>query len=431
LKTSLNKYIGFDFVDKLAQQYHIHLRTGCFCNIGGCNLNIPSLSYQRKSANSFNTHKCGDHIDLINGIPTGAIRVSFGYCTLQFDIDKFILFLSENFIENQIDDNKTKDNSNVNHKYFKITNLFIYPIKSGAPMIIDESWPLESNGSLKFDRQWIIIDSNGVPLSQKRWPNIVRLETVINLKRNKIILKYDEHLFELDLILDTLTLKEFKIKIYMNDITGYDQGCEVSKWLTKVLKTEKCRLIRISNDDNDKSFVNKAQYLLINEASIIKLWQSIMNENYQFNDYQLLRLFLQFRPNIVVRTLKDDNRNAENDNKTNFLSSFDEESWKNLKIINRNLEFKVEENCSRCQMINIPQSLKRVENEEEMNSNFDSRISMLLKKLYSLKSNSKFGIYLSSVSSLKKENKINDSNIELFSIEQHQRLSVGDIGLIS
>jgi len=99
LKNSRQKYIGFNLVDKLAQENRIHLRTGCFCNIGACQMYLTHLKQSFLENFVHYGHKCGDHIDLINGLPTGAIRVSFGYSTIQQDIKRFIRFLADYFID--------------------------------------------------------------------------------------------------------------------------------------------------------------------------------------------------------------------------------------------------------------------------------------------------------------------------------------------
>jgi len=42
-------------------------------------------------------HICGDHIDLINGRPTGSVRVSFGYQSSESDADRLYDTLYEQF----------------------------------------------------------------------------------------------------------------------------------------------------------------------------------------------------------------------------------------------------------------------------------------------------------------------------------------------
>ncbi len=103
LKTSKSKYISFVLVDKLAQSQRIHLRVGCFCNIGACQRHLPHLTDHTLCQNfRVHMHRCGDHIDLIDGEPTGAIRVSLGYCTIKSDLEHFLRFLRDNFAENEI-----------------------------------------------------------------------------------------------------------------------------------------------------------------------------------------------------------------------------------------------------------------------------------------------------------------------------------------
>ena len=40
---------------------------------------------------------CGDDIDLINGKPTGSVRISFGYMSILEDAKTFISFIEKNF----------------------------------------------------------------------------------------------------------------------------------------------------------------------------------------------------------------------------------------------------------------------------------------------------------------------------------------------
>jgi molybdenum cofactor sulfurtransferase len=95
LRSFNGSYIGYTLVQKLASLHHIHLRVGCFCNPGACQtaLNLTSediiQNHQR-----FNK-KCGDGLDLIDGKPVGAIRISFGLSNTSEDCDKWIDFLKQ------------------------------------------------------------------------------------------------------------------------------------------------------------------------------------------------------------------------------------------------------------------------------------------------------------------------------------------------
>lgn len=189
-------YIGFKLVEKLAQEKKIHLRTGCFCNIGACQAYLQHLN-QEKNFFFSHGHKCGDHIDLVDGKPTGAIRVSLGYCSIQRDCDNLVQFLASTFLE-------TSERSSIKScqviltmpiqrtVYFKITNMFIYPVKSCSAMKIESKWPLSerSGGGFLYDREWMIVDGDHVPLSQKRTPGLTCLRPVVDLDRKILSISY-------------------------------------------------------------------------------------------------------------------------------------------------------------------------------------------------------------------------------------------------
>lgn len=91
-------FIGYSEVEKMASLYNIHLRTGCFCNIGACK-EFLNLSNEQIKKNLSAGHVCGDNVDLIDGKPTGSVRISFGYMSNFDDAKTFLRFLVECFLE--------------------------------------------------------------------------------------------------------------------------------------------------------------------------------------------------------------------------------------------------------------------------------------------------------------------------------------------
>ncbi|KAL4229526.1 hypothetical protein ACF0H5_012566 [Mactra antiquata] len=90
-------HVGFSEVDKLAQLYNIHLRTGCFCNIGACQKYL-NMSDDQIKHNFDAGHVCGDDRDLVDGKPTGAVRISFGYMSSLDDVRKCLQFIVDCFL---------------------------------------------------------------------------------------------------------------------------------------------------------------------------------------------------------------------------------------------------------------------------------------------------------------------------------------------
>ncbi|XP_068716282.1 molybdenum cofactor sulfurase-like [Montipora foliosa] len=91
-------FVGYSEVEKMASLYNIHLRTGCFCNMGACQ-QFLNLSNEQIRNNLSAGHVCGDDVDLINGEPTGSVRISFGYMSNFDDAKTFLTFLVECFLE--------------------------------------------------------------------------------------------------------------------------------------------------------------------------------------------------------------------------------------------------------------------------------------------------------------------------------------------
>ena len=60
---------------------------------------IQGLTDKDVSDNHAAGHVCGDSMDMVNGRPTGSIRVSFGYFSLKADADKVLDIIRRNYIE--------------------------------------------------------------------------------------------------------------------------------------------------------------------------------------------------------------------------------------------------------------------------------------------------------------------------------------------
>ncbi|CAH2071376.1 unnamed protein product, partial [Iphiclides podalirius] len=75
-------YVGYVEFQNMADLFNINVRTGCFCNSGSCQRHLTVSNKEMKEMYKAG-HKCGDEIDLINGHPTGAIRM----CMIKPEID--------------------------------------------------------------------------------------------------------------------------------------------------------------------------------------------------------------------------------------------------------------------------------------------------------------------------------------------------------
>ena len=137
-------YVPFSDVGRAAIIWGITLRTGCFCNIGACQEYLQ-ISAEDTVRNYETGRRCGsdDGVgDVINGRPTGAVRVSFGASSSLADCEYFIKFLKSVFLDkpgvienpvsssNEISFPRAKEE--VPDVHLHISHIYIYPVKSCA-----------------------------------------------------------------------------------------------------------------------------------------------------------------------------------------------------------------------------------------------------------------------------------------------------------
>jgi molybdenum cofactor sulfurtransferase len=119
--------------------------------------------------NNFNSgHVCWDDHDIINGKPTGAIRVSPPYFATHSDIDKFVDFVETFFVEKIAakKDESSGAKSSETAATAKLTKVIVYPIKSCAGFEVDV-WQICEEGLL-HDREWTLVDTEGNYINQRR-----------------------------------------------------------------------------------------------------------------------------------------------------------------------------------------------------------------------------------------------------------------------
>lgn len=154
LKRPDGSWVGHREVEKLASLSGIQLRTGCFCNPGACSKYL-GLSHSDLLSNIEAGHVCWDDYDILNGKPTGAVRVSFGYMSTFEDTWKFMNFIVSSFVvlpttsrhlsrirSSSIQSAPEDCRTPTKHH---LTSIVVYPIKSCAGFKVD-SWPLSSTG---------------------------------------------------------------------------------------------------------------------------------------------------------------------------------------------------------------------------------------------------------------------------------------------
>ena len=327
LKDHNDDYIGFKDVEKLCDINNIKIRSGCFCNPGACNkyLNISSetsISHFEKG------NKCWDMKDIIDGKPTGAIRISFGLNSTYDDVEKFILFLKNNYVitEEHIPMINTSTKP-------RISEIYIYPIK-GAQGFRVNNWELTQNG-LKWDREFIVYDKNDKSITLKSNVRLGLIRPEISFNFLKLVnTENDDFLY-----------------VNMNNFGALRET--TNNWISTVLK-EECKLVRCEG----KNFSNTSQYLFMNKNSLYDLnYRILLNNSFFYYLPQYLKdIFIKnyihygygitterFRPNIVI----------------DGLIPYDEDNIQTISI--NDIEFIKEEDCSRCYTTTVDYKRQQVD----------------------------------------------------------------------
>lgn len=237
----------------------------------------------------------------------------------------------------------------------KLHEICIYPIKSCAPFRVDGTWMINRRG-LKYDREWMIVRSTGVAMTQKMDAKLCIIQPTINEAENILSLSFPyAQSVQVPLrrdVNDNRVVSLFcQSKVCGDRIDGIDCGDKVSAWLDDVLCTSGLRLIQ--QNVNDKrtaknnipteqaiSLSNQAQFLLINVASVDWLTKKVEDwiELDDVPEKVLKNTIDRFRANLIIES----------------PIPLEESEWKSIRI--GNIKLTTTGPCTRCQMICIDQS---------------------------------------------------------------------------
>ena len=93
VRNSVGDWIGKSDIEQLAIACGIQLRTGGVCNPGGIASSLD-LSASEIRENFAEGLRCGNDVDVLNGKPTGIVRVSLGAMSSVRDVEIFLGFLN-------------------------------------------------------------------------------------------------------------------------------------------------------------------------------------------------------------------------------------------------------------------------------------------------------------------------------------------------
>ncbi len=344
-------FVGYNEVSKVASLYHppIQFRTGCFCNPGACQ-DALKLNDDEVLENFHRTgHVCGDHIDLVEGKPTGAIRISFGKDSIWEDMDSFVTFVQNTFIDGSRSSSAAKSPND--QTKVEVTELYLFPIKSCAGQRV-RRWKIEMpTGKLKHDREFSLVDTSGTAIRLQACPKMTTIKPTIDLETETMKICAPGMR---DLIIQIGSKAQVchngnnAIKVCGNTCGGRlwgDHG--VSDWFSDYLGLQ-CWLARFNPDGSFQlphheihssfvprdGFANEQPLLLISENAVSLLNDVLKDQNQRPVGSR------HFRPNMVVRVI------GANDDHV-------EDQWDFITVTRNGLSFETKGSCARCAMVDF------------------------------------------------------------------------------
>lgn len=118
-----------------------------------------------------------------------------------------------------------------------IARLFIHPVKSCAGIEVREA--LLTDTGLDLDRAWMVVDPQGVFLTQRDWPRMALVRP--ELRSGDLVLRAPGML-ALHLSLDRVE-QPATVRVWDDTVPAWDMGAVAAQWFTDFLGTP-CRLVR-------------------------------------------------------------------------------------------------------------------------------------------------------------------------------------------
>ena len=194
LRNSRGDWISTHEVEKVATVKRIHVRTGGLCNPGGVATSLGLEPWEMKD-NFSSGQRCGGENDIMNGKPTGMIRVSLGAMSVLGDVEKLLSFIKEFFVDTGAmparADSPMMDVDQCSTAKLHVESLTVYPVKScgGWQVPYNTPWEVRKEG-LAWDREWCIVhEGTGAALSQKRYPRMALIRPQLDFETGMLVLR--------------------------------------------------------------------------------------------------------------------------------------------------------------------------------------------------------------------------------------------------
>jgi uncharacterized protein YcbX len=237
-----------------------------------------------------------------------------------------------------------------------LSEIWIYPVKSLGGIRLSAAQVQERG--LKYDRRWMLVDENGLFLTQRTIPQLTFLD--VALESAGLLISDRRSPGESLLIpYSPVSARTMQVVVWDDKVEALTVSDDADDWLSRTLG-KKVHIVfmpdstvrkadsRYARHGENVSFADGFPFLLISSASLEDLNQKLPTAIGM----------KRFRPNFVVAG----------------ATAFCEDNWKAIKI--GNIEFEVVKPCSRCVLTTInpitgqkgPEPLKTLNSYRRINN---------------------------------------------------------------
>ena len=181
-----------------------------------------------------------------------------------------------------------------------ISRLYVYPVKSCAGVQVPEA--ILTDTGLEFDRAWMVVDAQGVFLTQRELPRMALIQP--QLKYSEMVLRAPGML-ALHIALDRVE-GPARVRVWDDEVAAYDMGALAAQWFSDFLGVP-ARLARFDPEarrlssltwtggiEAPNQFSDGYPVLVLSEASLAQF-----NERLAAQGHAAVGM-ARFRPNIVL-----------------------------------------------------------------------------------------------------------------------------------
>lgn len=213
---------------------------------------------------------------------------------------------------------------------FTLSHIYIYPIKSLGGISL-QSAKVEERG-LQHDRRWLLVDKNGMFLTQREYPQMALLQ--VNIQNDKLIVKHKvKPISDLQLPISDPQppTTNIVVNIWNDVVIAKHLNKEIDEWFSDALDLD-CQLVFMDNDSDrftDTKYTSEPKQVSFADAyPFLIIGQESLNElNRRLKEPLTIN---RFRPNFVF----------------SGGEPFSEDTWKDFMI--GKLKFRAVKPCSRC-----------------------------------------------------------------------------------